>query len=403
MAFFIYSFITGNGKMERSTGTFGTIDELYNQIELNGDSIYRAISLPSFFELLYKTVIIGSVKPKDIAEFIRNISVYLDGGISVQDAVTDLGDSTKNKAIKYASKKIINTLNNGYTMSESLRRTGIFPDIVISSARIGEASGSLDKTLSDAADYIDRNVEIKSSVKSALIYPIFSLVAIIGAFIFWIAFILPKITELFASIGTKLPTATRILIALSNFMQNSWILIIVVTVLIIVAIPLMLKIKKVRTLFDELMWKSPIIGMIISYSQTAFYFQYLALLIASGVSLTEGIETMKLAISNKFFLKSISKIRKNLEAGHSLSESFADSKVFEPIVLRMVFVGEKTGNIDIQMKKLSEIYYKKVQKMVEIIGKLIEPIILVFIGGMFIFFILALITPIYNMLGNMAQ
>ncbi len=151
------------------------------------------------------------------------------------------------------------------------------------------------------------------------------------------------------------------------------------------------------------MWKSPIIGMIVSYSQTAFYFQYLALLITSGVSLTEGIETMKLAISNKFFLKSISEIRKNLEAGRSLSESFANSKVFEPIVLRMVFVGEKTGNIDIQMKKLSEIYYKKVQKMVEIIGKLIEPIILVFIGGMFIFFILALITPIYNMLGNMAQ
>ncbi len=403
MAFFVYSFVTSEGIMERSTGTFGTIDELYNKIELNGGSIYKAVNLPSFFETLYKAIVIGKAKPKDISEFVRNISVYLEGGISIQDAVTDLGNSTKSKAIKSASKDILDTLNNGYTMSESLSRTGIFPDIVISSARIGEASGSLDKTLGDAANYIDRNIEIKSSVKNALIYPAFSLFSITGAFVFWIVFILPKLTELLLSFNAKLPTATRMLIALSNFMQNDWIFIIATVVLILIAFPIMLKIEKVRLMFDKLIWKSPIIGMIVRYSQTAFYFQYLSLLTESGVSLTEAIGTMELAISNKFFLKSISKITKDLEAGLSLSESFKNAKVFEPIAVRMSFVGEKTGNIDTQMKKLSEIYYKKVQQMVEIIGKLIEPIILVFIGGMFVFFILALITPIYSMLGNMTR
>ncbi len=327
----------------------------------------------------------------------------MEGGVPIQDAISELHTSVSNKALKYASKTIADMLNNGYTLSEAFSKTEVFPDIVVSMAKIGESSGELDKTLRDAADYIDRIINIKSSTKRALIYPAFSLVSIIGAFLFWIIYILPKITDLFTSQGLELPLATKILIFISNFIQSYWLPIIVATAFMIISIPFLLKIYKIKLLFHKLLWKSPIVGLIVRCSQTAFYFQYLSLLLSSGVTITDALSTMKTAISNQFFLKSIYDINKSLENGDSLSQSLKKTNIFEPIAIRMIKVGEETGNMDSQMKKLSNIYYEKVQNMVEVIGKLIEPIILVFIGIMFVFFVLALISPIYGMLGNMTR
>ena len=403
MAFFIYSFITEDGKIVKDRGYYESVEDLYNHIESNGNSIYKIVNLPSFFVSAYNYISIGKAKLKDISEFIRNLSNYLEGGLSIQDAIVDLGDSSDSKSLKYASKNILSMLNEGYSLSKAFLKTYIFPDVVISMAKIGETSGNLDKTLKDAADYLDRNIETRSAAKRALIYPAFSLFAILGAFIFWIIYILPKITELFISQGIKLPLATKVLIFVSNFIQNYWLLIISVLAAAIASVPFMLKIDKIKLLFHKLLWKLPVIGLIVRYSQTAFYFQYLSLLTSSGITITEALNTMQFAISNKFFLKSISGIVEKLKDGESLSKAVKEASMFEPIAIRMISVGEQTGNLDIQMKKLSEMYYNKVQNMVEVIGKLIEPIILIVIGILFVFFVLALIGPIYDMLGSMTK
>ncbi len=402
MTFFFYSFLSNDGKIVKRFGSFDSLEELYNKAEAQGNSIYNAVVLPSWFEAIYKIIVIGKAKLREISEFVRNLSTYISGGLSIQDAIEDLNE-TSSRALKNASKIVMDALNEGYSISEAFSKAAIFPDIVVSMAKIGEKSGNIDKTLADAADYLDRIIEIKSSTKRALIYPGFSLVSILGAFIFWTIFVLPKITSLFVSERIALPLATRILIKISTFMQSYWWEIIVFAVVFVMIFPFLLKIERVRLLFDKALWKMPIIGLIIRNSQTAFYFQYLSLLTSSGVSLTESLRTMEFAVSNKFFLKSIKNITVDLEGGQSIAEATKNTTVFEPLAVRMISVAEKTGNFDTNLNKLAQIYYGKVEKMVEVIGKLIEPIILIFIGILFVFFVMALIGPIYSMLGNMTR
>ncbi len=403
MAFFLYSFVGDSGDIEKDIGNYESIDELFEYIESNGKELYKFLELPDFLGSVYKYIVIGKPKLKDIAEFIRNIAVYLESGIAIQGALSDLRDSLNSKALQYSAKQMLNMLDEGYSFSDALDRSGIFPKIVISMAKIGETSGELEKTLKDAADYLDRVIEIRSATKRALIYPTFSLFAIFGAFTFWIIYVLPQITELFKSENIALPLATRMLIATSDFMQVYWYLIVIVIAGLIVSAPFLLKIKKIRLIFHQMLWRMPIVGMIVRYSQTAFYFQYLALLTSSGVTITESLNTMEFAITNDFFLAKIRGMLDRLRNGETLSESVKTANVFEPIVIRMIAVGEETGNMDVQMKRLSDMYYTKVQNMVEIIGKLIEPIILIFIGIMFVFFVMALISPIYSMIGNMTK
>jgi len=402
MTFFFYSFLSNDGKIARRFGSFESLEELYNKAEAQGNSIYNAVVLPSWFEAIYKIFVIGKAKLGEISEFVRNLSTYISGGLSIQDAIEDL-NKTSSRALKNASKIVMDALNEGYSISEAFSKAAIFPDMVISMAKIGEKSGNIDKTLADAADYLDRIIEIKSSTKRALIYPGFSLVSILGAFIFWTVFVLPKITSLFVSERIALPLATRMLIKISTVMQNYWWEIIVFAVAFVMIFPFLLKIERLRLLFDKALWKMPIIGLIIRNSQTAFYFQYLSLLTSSGVSLTESLRTMEFAVSNKFFLKSIKNITVDLEGGQSIAEATKNTTVFEPLAVRMISVAEKTGNFDTNLNKLAQIYYGKVEKMVEVIGKLIEPIILIFIGILFVFFVMALIGPIYSMLGNMTR
>jgi len=403
MALFIYSFITKEGEIRKGSDEFESIEALYDHIDAVGGTLYRVFEVPPIFENLYKFIAIGKPKLKDISEFIRGISVYLESGVSIQYALKDLGDGATNKAIKYAAFKMLKMLDEGYNLSDALNKIGFFPKIVISMAKIGEASGELDKTLKDAADYLDRVIEIRSATKRALIYPTFSLLSIIGAFIFWIAYVLPKLVGLFTSQGMKLPLATRMLIWISNAFEAYWFVFVVVAAAIIFTFPFLLKIKRFRYWVHYALWRMPIIGLIIRYSQMAFYFQYLALLSTAGVTITESLETMESAITNDYFLKSTAKLSDRLREGEKLSEAMKDLDVFEKIAVRMMMVGEETGNMDEQLVRLSRMYYEKVQSLVEVIGKLIEPIVLGFLGLMFIFFILALISPIYNMLGSMTK
>ncbi len=403
MPFFVYSFLTDSGEIVKDMGNYPSIDELYEDLSRLGGELYRVVALPEFIEPIYKGIVVGKPRLKDIAEFVRNVATYLESGVSVQEALEDLSETADSKAIRYASQKILKTLAEGYTFSEALDKVGFFPNIVVSMAKIGEASGNMDATLKDAADYLDRVISIRSAAKRAMVYPIFSLLAILGAFAFWTVYVLPKLTDLFTSQGMQLPLATRMLISISNFMQNYWYALFIFLIAIVLSFPFFMRLKKFRYYVHEFLWKAPIVGLIVRNSQVAFYFQYLALLTSSGVTITESLETMENAVTNDYFLKAIGGMNEKLRAGRSLSEVIKKANIFDRIVVRMIAVGEVTGNMDEQMRRLSDMYFEKVQNLVEVIGKLIEPVILGFIGVIFIFFVLALIQPIYNMIGNIGR
>jgi len=403
MPFFVYSFVADSGEIVKDMGKYPSVDELYSDLSRLGGELYRVVALPEFVEPVYKGIVIGKPKLNDIAEFVRNVATYLESGVSIQEALEDLSETADSRAIRYASQKILKMLAEGYTFSEALEEVGFFPKIVVSMAKIGEASGNMDATMKDAATYLDRVISIRSAAKRAMIYPVFSLLAILGAFGFWTIYVLPKLTELFTSQGMQLPLATRMLIGISNFMQSYWYALFIFVTAMAISFPFFMRLKKFRYYVHKFLWKAPIVGLIVRNSQVAFYFQYLALLTSSGVTITESLETMENAVTNDYFLKAIGGMNEKLRAGRSLSEVIREAGIFERIVVRMVAVGEVTGNMDEQMRRLSDMYFEKVQALVEVIGKLIEPVLLGFIGVIFVFFVLALIQPIYNMIGNIGK
>jgi type IV pilus assembly protein PilC len=295
-------------------------------------------------------------------------------------------------------------LLNGMPISEAIRATGRFPEVVSNLARVGEQSGNMAEVLADAADYIERVEAIKSAAKRATIYPSFTIVVMLAAIFFWLSVVVPKVAELLKSFNAKLPPETLFLIDLAAFVEKWW------WAILVVAISLPIAFFVARSTFvnfrretDRLGWNLPIVGTVVSLANQAFYFQYLALMYRSGVVITEALSTLHKSLTNLHLLKRTAGVEADLRAGTVLSVSLARTKIFEPLALRMVSVGEETGTLDRQLAKLSEIFYNQVNAKVEVISKVIEPLILVFLGVIFGYFVLAVLGPMYGMIGQMGN
>lgn len=400
MPFYIFQAVSQNGELKKGSGQFDSMESLDRFLATRQEWLSSVITLPDIVGWLIKTTS-AKVKPLEIAEFCNNMALYLGGGISIHAALTDMADTAKMPTYKKALQLIQSQLNEGQHFSVALKQTGIFPDIVIHMAQIGEESGTLDRMMSDAGIHIERIEEIKSATKRAMIYPCFTLFAITGAMIFWIAFVLPQLIELFHGMGVDLPPATRALILISNFLTTNWLALIVFFVSIPIGLTIGRGFEKFRLITDRIFWYMPVAGTIIRGSQTAFYFQYLSLMIRAGVLIANALKTTAGALTNKYLMTKVQDITESIRGGTSLYDSFKETEVIELMACRMVGIGEQTGNLEDQMDKLANIYFARVKALVDIIGKTLEPLILGVAGAIFIFFIVALLGPLYGMLGNL--
>ncbi len=402
MPFYIFKAVSHDGELKKGSGQFDNLESLDRFLATRQEWLSHVITLPDIVGWLLRHAS-AKVKPMEIAEFCNNMALYLGGGISIHAALTDMADTAKLPAYKKALQQIQTQLNDGQLFSVALDQTGIFPDVVVHMARIGEESGILDRMMSDAGLHIERIEEIKSATKRAMIYPCFTLFAITGAMIFWIAFVLPQLIELFMNMGVDLPPATRALIFISGFLTKNWLVLIISFVSIPIGFILGREIPKVRFITDRILWNMPIAGTIIQGSQTAFYFQYLSLMIRAGVLIANALKTTAGSLTNTYLMSKVEGITDSIRGGVSLYDSFRATEVIELMACRMVGIGEQTGNLEDQMEKLAEIYFAKVKALVDIIGKTLEPLILGLAGAIFIFFIIAMLGPLYGMLGNLSM
>jgi type IV pilus assembly protein PilC len=399
MPYYSYQSVNEAGEITKHSGHFEDISALDRFITSREEWLYKATALPAFVVWLIKFTD-QKVPPLDIAEFCNNMSLYLTGGISINAALTDMAESAKIPAFKRAMLDIQRALNDGMLLSEALQETDIFPKIITRMTRIGEESGSLDKVMADAGKHIERIQSIKSATIRALIYPCFILGAVTIALLFWIVIVLPGLVELFKNMGVALPMPTRILIWINEFLMDNWFAILLTVIAIPISFTLLRKLKGFRHFTDKLIWYSPVLGTIVKGSQIAFYFQYIALMITSGVLISDALKTTQKSLSNSFFKGKLDSIDENIRTGITLYDSYKETKIFDPMACRMVGIGEQTGSLEGQMEKLAKLYFEKVQILVDVIGKSLEPIILGFAGVIFCFFAMALLLPMYDLIGS---
>lgn len=397
-----YKTLTIRGAVKKESGNFSSLQKLFEAVD------HRNETLVDYQKSLFPTLpkVTRGLKRATLAEFFRNLALLLKGGVPLRGALDDMTVPPCNSVLAETFQKIGSRIDEGLMFSEAIQEKqsqAIIPRIMYPLITIGEETGNLDKTLEDGANHIDRIENIVSSTRRALVYPSVVLVSMFGALAFWMLFVLPQIMDLFSSMGLgTLPLATRILLAATAFFSTWWPVFPALLLFFIVFYQFAKHNDTVHYAWDRFWDKVPLIKSISKASQLAFFFEYTAMLTAAGINIIRSMELMEQSISNQILKRAVLQISREINAGNPVSEAIASFPYFEPFVLRMVRVGEQTGNLPEQFNILANHYMEKVDKLVSAMSKTIEPLIIIIAGIIFAVIAIGLLGPIYNMISEIS-
>ena len=344
------------------------------------------------------------VRRLDVIECARNLSVMLMAGIPLLSAIEDSVEGTDNKSLKSALSDVRKEIELGMNLSDSLERhKGVFPDVFIRLARVGESTGRLDKSLADVAEHLQRVEDLSQAIKRSLFYPIFAIVTTMAAMIFWFVYVLPKIMGVIQDMGIPLPFITRALMAVSTAISSYWYVIIGLLVVLVVVIQVCRTREGTRYYLDLVQIKLPIVKLIVYNKLLALFAEQMRILIVAGLTIDRTLEIVESVIGNLVFKRALRAVRESVLLGSRVSGALREHKIFPPMVIRMVGVGETSGNLDTQFSFLSGYYVKRLDDVSAKLGKMIEPILLSIVGLLFIFILMAVLLPVYELVSNVGK
>ena len=340
------------------------------------------------------------VKQHDIILFARQFSTMIDAGLPIIQCLEILYSQQENATFKKMLKSIKEQVESGATLAESLKKfPKHFDDLFVNMIAAGEAGGILDTILRRLSVYMEKAAKLKSQVKGAMTYPIVTL-AIAGiVLIVILVFVIPVFEDMFKDFGSQLPAFTQMVIDASNFMKKNIIGIIVGLVLFGIAFKQVLKTQKGREIFDDLILKLPVIGLLIRKVSVAKFTRTMGTMLSSGVAIMEALEIVAKTSGNKTIEKAIYTVRSDIAEGRTMADPLAESNVFPAMVCQMIAVGESTGALDAMLEKIAVFYDEEVDQAVENLTSLIEPFMLVFLGVTIGGLVIAMYLPIFKMAG----
>jgi type IV pilus assembly protein PilC len=343
----------------------------------------------------------GRVPPQLIAIFTRQFSVMIDAGLPLVQCLEILGSQQENKAFKRALIQIRQDVESGSSLADAMRKhPKIFNDLFTNMVAAGEAGGILDTILQRLAQYIEKSVKLNSQVKSAMIYPVavISIAVIVVAVILWK--VIPVFASLFKGLGAELPMPTRIVISMSNAIADYWWLMGIVIFAIIFSIRRYRATEKGRRVTDAIMLKAPIVGMLLRKIAVARFCRTLSTLTSSGVPILDGLMITAKTSGNSIVEDAIMATRKSVEEGKTISEPLGDTDVFPSMVVQMIAVGEQTGALDTMLSKIADFYEEEVDTAVAGLMKLLEPVLIAFLGVAIGGIVIAMYMPMFTLIGQ---
>lgn len=343
----------------------------------------------------------GSVSAKSLSIFTRQFSVMIDAGLPLVQCLEILGTQEPNKTFAKIIMQVRQDVEAGSSLADAMRKhPKAFDNLYTNMIAAGEAGGILDVILQRLATYIEKAVKLKSQVKSAMIYPIavLSVAALVVTVILWK--VIPTFASLFTSLGATLPLPTRIVIALSNFLGDYFILIAAVIGVIIFSLKQYYKTYKGRRVIDNALLKIPVLGMLLRKIAVARFCRTLSTLTSSGVAIMEGLDITARTSGNAIIEDAVMYVRKQVETGKTISDPLRETGVFPPMVCQMISVGEGTGALDTMLSKIADFYEEEVDTAVEGLMKLLEPIIIVILGTVIGFIVVAMYMPMFSLISK---
>ena len=344
---------------------------------------------------------LNRIKTKDIVIFSRQFSVLISANVSMVQALKVLVDQTANVILKMILSEVADEVDAGSTLSEALaKRPNVFNNFYVSVVRSGETSGKLDEVLSYLADEMEKDYDMMSKIKGAMIYPVFVLVSLIVVGIVMMIFVVPKLTGILTESGAELPITTRILIGTSSFMQQYWWLLIIITVALVAAFKWYEKRPQGRRQLDYLKLRLPIFGHLFQLIYLVRFTRSMNTLIVGGVTIDNSLKVTAEVVGNKIYQELIEETVKEVEDGNSISSVFIKSKTIPKMVSQMLNIGEKTGKMDVILDRITNFYSREISNMVANLMTLMEPIIMVVMGVAVGIMVAAVILPMYNLASN---
>lgn len=343
----------------------------------------------------------GKVKPKEIAVMTRQLSFMIDAGLPINQALEILSSQSENKTLQKTLFEVRQAIEGGSSMSDALgEHTEVFSELYVNMVAAGESGGILDVILDRLATYIEKLVKLQRAVKSALVYPISVIVIAVGVVIVILWQVIPTFAKLFTGLGATLPMPTQITIAISEFIGNYILYIVGGVISIILSVRWYASTPNGRRNIDRLLLRLPVIGIVLRKIAIARFCRTLGTLISSGVPILEGLEITAKTAGNKVIEEDIMRARDSVESGKTLSEPLRDSEIFPPMVVQMVNVGEQTGELDAMVSKVADFYEDEVDAAIADLLALLEPLIILFLGGTVGWIVVSMYLPIFALISE---
>lgn len=345
--------------------------------------------------------IFNKVKLKDISIFCRQFHAMINAGVSIINCLDILRQQIENKKLRKVTNEVYDLVQKGLTLSEAMNKhNDIFPDLLIHMVSAGEASGNLDTIMDRLAIHFEKENNISSKVKSAMIYPaLLSTIAVIVVTLLLI-FIFPTFVDLFQQVGAELPGPTKIVLGISNALTKYWYIAIAIVISISYMLPRFLKTEAGKMFYDSMKFKLPIVKGTVSKVVTSRFSRTLSTLLTSGMSLLQALELVSKVVDNKLVERGILIARDEVRKGISLAVPIKKIGVFPPMLVSMISIGEESGSLDDILERTANFYDSEVESSIEAMTKALEPLLLVVMSVLIGFIVIAMIMPMFDILNK---
>lgn len=404
MAIFQYKAIGPDGALVRGTIEGVDAGSIHSDLSSRGLYIINIRKANRIITNLGKKFMARTIRRSDIIEFANNLSVMLRAGVPLLSALDDIIKTSEGRHLIKVLSDIKQQTEMGTRFSDAIGfHSDVFPDIFVRVVQVGEETGGLDKSLADIAGHLQKMEDLSQAIKRALIYPAFAIITTMGAMLFWLMYVLPKVMAVFKDMKIKLPLITRVLMHSSDFAKAYWYILFILPLAAYIAIQFLKKYERTRYYVDMLKLKLPILKLVIHNKLLALFSEQLRIMIVAGLTITRSFEIIATVMGNEVFRRAVAGTSEDIVTGSRISDALRKHGVFPQLVVRMVDIGETSGSLDEQFGFLSGYYIKKLDDISQKMGKMIEPIVITFIGIMFAVIIAGLLFPVYDLISGVGK
>ncbi len=340
----------------------------------------------------------NGIKHEDLTRFTRMFSSMCSAGLPMLQCLNILEEQCENPALKDVVHKVTQSINGGSSLADALaQHPKVFDSLYCNMVAAGEAGGILEGILARLAETMENSMRLKRKVKKALTYPVMVIIVGIVVVIALMTFVVPTFAEQFAALDAELPAPTQVVMNISDFLRDNGGFLFLAVIALIIGWKLVMKIPQAQFAFDKFLLKVPKIGDLQIKSSTASFSRTLGTLLNAGVSVMDALKVVASTAGNKVVEQAIGKISIGIAGGKSIADPMTEVGIFPPMVIQMTGVGEKTGNLGGMLLKLADFYDEEVDAAVDAVVGMIEPLIIVFLGGAVGGLLIAMYMPMFSM------